>query len=159
MGQRQWILLRHANAEAQSATGKDVDRELSPHGVDEAKAAAQWLHTQLKGQSVQVLSSAAARAASTANIVAAALDAPVQFDARIYDATPGGLMAMLNDGEASGITVLVGHNPGLEQIVALLGEGRTDEYRGLPTAAIAWFEVPLGLVEPASGRLTAFWTP
>lgn len=159
MGERQWVLLRHANAEAGSASGKDIDRALSPHGQLEARAAAQWLQSQAKGRPVRILSSMASRAAATASIVAEVIGAQVQSEADIYEATPGTLMTLLNDSSEAGITVLVGHNPGLEQTVALLGEGRTDEYRGMPTGAIAWFEVPAGLVEPGSGRLAAFWLP
>lgn len=159
MGERQWVLLRHANAEARSASGNDGDRALSPHGQLEARAAAQWLHAQAKGRPFRILSSPATRAAATAAILAEVTSAEVQLQPEIYEATPGTLISLLNDAGEAGITVLVGHNPGLEQTVALLGEGRTDEYRGMPTGAIAWFEVPGGLVEPGSGRLAAFWLP
>jgi phosphohistidine phosphatase len=159
MGERQWVLLRHANAEARSASGKDSDRALSPHGQLEARAAAQWLQAQAKGRALRILSSPATRAAATAAILAEVTGAEIQLEPEIYEATPGTLISLLNDAGATGITVLVGHNPGLEQTVALLGEGRTDEYRGMPTGAIAWFEVPAGLVEPGSGRLAAFWLP
>jgi len=159
MGQRQWILLRHGNAEAESASGKDQDRALSAHGQDEARSAAQWLQSRLKGHSVRLMSSSASRALATAGPVAEALGVQVELEPDIYDATPGRLMAILNERGNEGVTVLVGHNPGLEQTVALLGEGRTDEYRGMPTGSVAWFDVPEDMVEPGNGRLTAFWRP
>ena len=108
---------------------------------------------------MRVLSSDAARASGTAQIVADALGTDVRLDPSIYEATPGALMSILNDAGDTGITVLVGHNPGIEQAVALLGEGRSDENRGMPTAGIAWFDVPAGLVEPGRARLSAFWSP
>lgn len=159
MSERYWVLLRHGKAVHQSSSAKDVDRELSRHGQGEAAAAASWLQAQVNGRGVRLISSSAARAAGTARIVADALGTEVRIDDAIYEATPGALMAILNEAGDTGITVLVGHNPGIEQSVALLAEGRTDDYRGMPTAAIAWFEVPDGLVEPGSARLAAFWSP
>jgi phosphohistidine phosphatase len=159
MSERHWLLLRHANAESQSSNGRDLDRTLSRHGRVEAEAAAQWLLTQIDGRGVRVICSPAARAIATAHIVAEALGTDVRVESTIYEATPGALMAILNEAGDTGITVLVGHNPGIEQTMALLSEGRTDEYRGMPTASIAWFEVPKGLVEPGTAQLAAFWSP
>lgn len=159
MTERNWVLLRHGKAEGQSASGKDIDRVLSKEGSGEVEAAAQWLLARVNGRGVRLLASPAARASGTAQILAAALGTDVRRVDDVYDATPGTLMSVLNDAGDTGITVLVGHNPGIEQAVALLAEGRTDDYRGMPTAAIAWFDVPDGLVEPGSARLAAFWSP
>jgi phosphohistidine phosphatase len=159
MTERYWVLLRHGKAEGQSASGRDIDRRLSDEGASEVEAAAQWLQERVSGRGVRMISSPAARADATARIVAGALGTDVRRVDEVYEATPGVLMSVLNDAGDTGITVLVGHNPGIEQVVALLAEGRTDDYRGVPTAAVAWFEVPDGLVEPGSARLAAFWSP
>lgn len=159
MTERYWVLLRHGKAESQSASGRDIDRVLSREGLAEVEAAATWLQEKVSGRGVRLISSSAARAAATARIVAEVLGSDVRITDEIYEATPGALMSLLNDAGDTGITLVVGHNPGIEQSVALLAEGRTDDYRGMPTAAIAWFEVPAGLVEPGSGRLAAFWSP
>lgn len=159
MSERHWVLVRHANAESQRGDGRDIERTLSRQGQVEAEAAAQWLLSTVDGRGVRVVSSSAARALGTAQIIAEALGTDVRVDPAIYEATPGALMAILNEAGDTGITLLVGHNPGIEQTVALLVDGRSDEYRGIPTGGIAWFEVPTGLVEPGKGRLAAFWAP
>lgn len=159
MTERNWVLLRHGKAEGQSSSGRDIDRVLSSEGVSEVEAAAQWLQERVNGRGVRLITSPAARAEGTARIVAEMLGTDVRRVDDVYEATPGTLMAVLNDAGDAGITLLVGHNPGIEQAVALLCEGRTDDYRGVPTSAVAWFDVPDGLVEPGSARLAAFWSP
>lgn len=159
MSERQWVLLRHAHAESHSASGLDRDRGLSDIGVEEAQAAGQWLLDHVDGRGVRILSSGAIRALDTASVVANVLGTEVRVEASIYEATPGALMAILNEAGDTGITLLVGHNPGIEQVAALLSEGRSDGYRGMPTAAIAWFQVDAGMVEPGGARLTAVWSP
>jgi hypothetical protein len=42
--------------------------------------------------------------------------------------------------------------------VALLVEGRSQEYRGMPPAALAWLRLD-GPLEPGNARLHAFWSP
>jgi phosphohistidine phosphatase SixA len=54
--------------------------------------------------------------------------------------------------------LLVGHNPGIERLVALLVEGRSDEFRGMPPAGLAVLHLG-GALEPGSARLGAFWSP
>lgn len=159
MRQRHWVLLRHAHAEAKTVSGEDQDRPLSSRGQSEAIAAAAWLKTNIGERPVRIISSPATRAYQTASVVAQALGVNVESESQIYDATPGAVLATLNDLAGDEVTVLVGHNPGLEQTLALLTQGRSDEYRGMPTAGIGWFAVPAGLVEPGSAKLTAFWTP
>lgn len=159
MTQRFWVLVRHAQAEARAASGEDRERGLTEHGQRDAAAAAQFIARQLAGRSAVLLSSPAGRARSTAAPIAGLLDKPVHEQDAIYDATPGDLLAILNEQNHPEASVLVGHNPGIEQALALLTEGRSDEYRGMPTAAVAWLQVPEGVVEPGTARLVAFWSP
>lgn len=156
---RHWILLRHAHAESGSPDGSDFARELSERGRQEANRAADSLKHLLGGRQPRVIASPAARAESTAQVVAEALGTDVGFNARIYDATPGALLDVLNESGATETVLLVGHNPGIEQLVALLVEGRSEAHRGMPTAGMAVIDVQDGLVEPGSGKLRAFWTP
>ena len=56
--------------------------------------------------------------------------------------------------------LVVGHNPGLERLAALLNSGRSGDYRGMPTAAVAVLLLPLETaIEPGAARLAAFWWP
>lgn len=155
------ILLRHAEAEAESANDGTTDqtRALSEHGEQEARAAGQWLAEHDVKPSA-VLCSPAARARSTASLALQALNAApsVQVVDGIYAATPGELLALLDPHMDEEQLVLVGHNPGIEQLVALLVDGRSDDFRGVPPGGLAVLHLD-GSLEPGSARLDAFWSP
>lgn len=159
MSERVWVVLRHAKAASESQDGRDFSRLLTSEGEQDAAAAADWLKSRLGGRVPRIIASPAQRALRTAQIVQAALGATLVTDARIYEATPGTLLDVLNEQAREGVSVLVGHNPGLEQLVALLCEGRSGEFRGMTTAGIAWIDIPGADVEPGQGSLKAFWWP
>lgn len=157
---RELLLLRHAEAMDAGPDGRDSERPLSLHGEEQAHAAGAWLATQKVAPDV-ILCSAARRAEMTADAVCAALQAPApQLLPAIYQATPGELLAQveLHAGGAQCV-LLVAHNPGLEQLLALLTEGRSGGGRGLAPAMLARIELVDGVAEPGSGRLRALWSP
>ena len=136
-----------------------MNRSLSPRGEQEAQAAGLWLATHgLKPE--RVLSSPSRRTDETTRLALAAIDsAPVPQSAdEIYNASPGELLALLDQHSDAGTVMLVGHNPGIEQLVALLVEGRSDEFRGMPPGALAVVHIN-GALEPGNARLDAFWSP
>ena len=152
------ILLRHAEALPANG-GNDRQRPLSDHGRREAQDAGAWLASH--GAITQrVLCSPARRTTETAQLALAALPNPpaVQEAVEIYDATPGELLALLDQHADAGTVMLVGHNPGIERLVALLVEGRSDEFRGMPPGGLAVLHLD-GPLEPACARLDAFWSP
>ena len=152
------ILLRHAEALASAADGDDLARALSVHGQSEAEAAGRWLHEH-GARPDRVLCSPAQRARETASMALALLgNFSPEYDEHVYEATPGDLISLLDDHADARQVLLVGHNPGLERLVALLVEGRSQEYRGMPPASIAWLRLDDSL-EPGSARLHAFWSP
>ncbi|MHC1480981.1 SixA phosphatase family protein [Frateuria aurantia] len=152
------VLLRHAEAEIDSPDGGDIGRALTERGRRAAHAAGQWLLGH-GVQPVRVLCSPASRTRQTLEQIQAALGtAETLIAPEIYEATPGELLALLDNHLDAGTVLLVGHNPGLERLVALLLEGRSDEFRGMPTAGIAVLHLDQAL-EPASARLNAFWSP
>ena len=153
------ILLRHAEAVPIETGGDDMQRSLSPRGEQEAQAAGLWLATHgLKPE--RVLTSPSRRTDETTRLALAAIDAaPVPQTAdEIYNASPGELLALLDQHGDAGTVMLVGHNPGIEQLVALLVEGRSDEFRGMPPGALAVVHLN-GALEPGNARLDAFWSP
>jgi phosphohistidine phosphatase SixA len=79
-------------------------------------------------------------------------------EAKIYEASAGELIALIDDNADAPRLLLVGHNPGFETLVALLATGQSGDFRGVPPAGVAWFEID-GAVEPGAGRLEAFWSP
>lgn len=153
------ILLRHAEAVPIETTGDDQQRALSERGEQEAQAAGRWLaaHGARPGR---VLCSPARRTEETARLALATMrDVPLpELAPEIYDASPGELLALLDQYGDTGTVMLVGHNPGIERLVALLVEGRSDEFRGMPPGALAVLHLD-GALEPGNARLDAFWSP
>ena len=150
-------LLRHAKSDWSDPSVRDRDRPLNRRGRRARLAIAR----HVAGWPVDlVVTSDARRARETAEPVAEALGAPLQVDRRLYDDgdDPGRLLALVRElpGDA-GSVVLVGHNPGMEELAALLDPASPP----FPTAALASFEVgdrPWSEVAPRAVRLVAFVT-
>lgn len=161
MSIRQIILLRHAHAEPPAAGQSDAARTLTEGGEREAQAAAAWLVAHGAEPDV-ILCSPAARTRGTAAAVVDALDAAaaLRVEARIYEATPATLIDLLDEQVDADCVLLVGHNPGLETLVALLTDGTSDSGRGMPPGSIAWLHVDAdGALEPGAANLRHFWWP
>jgi phosphohistidine phosphatase len=157
---RELILLRHAHAESPAAGQADLDRPLSPEGLAEAEAAGRWLAEQGLVPDC-VLCSPARRTRETLEAVLGAIGYVEQrLDDAIYDATPGTLAALADSHRDAERLLLVGHNPGLEQLVALMHSGQSGDYRGMPPGGIAVLAFPADVaIEPGSATLSAFWWP
>ena len=157
---RELILLRHAHAESGADGQPDLDRALSRQGVAEAEAAGKWLkeHGYLPDR---VLVSPSRRTRETLEEVLRQLGYVEQRqEARIYEATPGTLMQVADELRDTARLMVVGHNPGLEQMVALLSSGQSGEFRGMPAGAIAVLHLPAeAMLEPGVAKLAAFWWP
>lgn len=152
------LIMRHAKSDWSTA-GADFDRPLNKRGRQAVPLVAHLL-SGLEEKPRLILSSPAARARETAEGLAAALDScDLTFDPRLYLAPPQTLGAVLGEQDDRCDPVLVmGHNPGLEEWLALLGGGVCH----LPTAGLAalaleaerWSEVRAG-----QGRLQWFFIP
>ena len=78
----------------------------------------------------------------------------------IYEASPGTLAALVDAHRDAERLLLVGHNPGLEQLAALMHSGQTGDYRGMPPGGIAVLHLPMdAAIEPGIAALTQFWWP
>lgn len=134
MPERTLILLRHAKSDW-SGEDADVDRPLAKRGLRQAPHAGRWLARSFESIDLAVVSPAN-RARSTWEIASAELDnaPPIRIDDRAYAASAGQLLrivrALPDDAET---VVLVGHNPGIEELVSRL----TGEWASMPTSAIA----------------------
>lgn len=153
------ILLRHAEALPASSGDEDLHRSLSPRGEQEALAAGRWLAAH-GVRPDRLLCSPAQRARRTAELAAKAVapDGAIGLAQDIYDATPGELLALLDQHADARCVLLVGHNPGIERLVALMVDGRSDDFRGMPPAGLAVLHLQ-GVLEPGNARLDAFWSP
>lgn len=160
MADREIILLRHAHAEPAVAGQDDIARVLTLRGEAEADAAGAWLK-QHAAAPARVLCSPAARARETCERVLAAIGyTDVRSEARIYEATPAALIRVLDEHADANPLLLVGHNPGLENLVALLTEGASDSGRGIPPAGVVWLGLPTDTaMEPGTAEVHHFWWP
>ncbi len=150
--------MRHAKSDWSTAEA-DFDRPLNKRGRQAVPLVARLL-AGAEEKPRLILSSPAARARETAEGLAAALDpCDLVFDPRLYLASTQTLGAVLAEqGDTCDPLLVLGHNPGLEEWLALLGGGACH----LPTAGVAalaieaerWAEVRAGL-----GRLQWFFVP
>ncbi len=157
---RELILLRHAHAEPASAGQADLDRPLSSVGLAEAEAAGRWLkENNLRPDCV--LCSPSRRTRETLEAVMGITGYVEQkLEDTIYEATPGTLISLVADRNDVERLLVVGHNPGLEQLVPLLTDGSSSEYRGMPPAGIAILSLESDVaIEPGVAKLTSFWWP
>ena len=135
------LLLRHARPSPNSPTGRDFERPL----VEEGRIAASRVGQLLRQKEIKpeaVLSSHAVRARETAELVceAAGLSTHIRFDARIYEASLEGLLQVVSEAEDGVETLLlVGHNPGLSELIARL----TGEGTGMSPATLARIELDI----------------
>lgn len=154
---REIVILRHAQAEPHEAS-EDIARKLTARGAAECEAVKQHFAEQSLTFDA-VLCSPAARTRETARRVLGD-GASVTEVRQIYEATPGTLVDVLDDAKEANRVLLIGHNPGLEQLIALLVEGRSEDFRGLPTAGVARLALPAGRpLEPGIAKLADFWSP
>lgn len=129
------FLLRHAKSSWRDTTLPDFERPLNKRGKQAAPLIGKFMRReQLRPQ--LVLCSPAKRARQTVLLVmqAAAFKADLRFDERIYAATLPRLLIVLSQiDERADAALVVGHNPGMEELVQAL----TNEVRHMPTAALA----------------------
>src|SRR5688572_1999371 len=115
---RTLVVLRHAKSDW--STGRpDRERPLAPRGRQQAPEAGTWLAARLDPPGLAVVSPAE-RTRSTWELVAAVLpeEVPVRIEESVYAASGpelSGLVASLPREVES--VVLVGHNPGVEDLV------------------------------------------
>ena len=131
----QLILWRHAEAE-DAVPGRiaDANRALTPHGHKQAARMARWLQERLP-EDYRVLVSPATRTLQTA----AALDRQFEtVDAVGLAATPRSLLAAAGWPQAPGITIVIGHQPTLGQVVARLLSGNDNTDWSLKKGSIVW---------------------
>jgi phosphohistidine phosphatase len=160
------LILRHAKSSWKDETLPDFDRPLNKRGQEDAPRMGKLLHDQGLVPDL-ILGSDARRAVATAQLAAeeAHYEGEIIFLNDLYAAEPEAYLAALagQGGEAACVMV-VGHNPGLEELLEQL----TGEYQPLPTAALAqvslpiehWSELdPSAENEIAQGKLVNIWRP
>ncbi|NGN68502.1 histidine phosphatase family protein [Streptomyces sp. A7024] len=161
------MVLRHAKSAWPEGVA-DHERPLEDRGVRDAPEAGAWLHAAGIVPDA-VLCSDAVRTRETWDLAAEQLgdSAPAaRYDERLYAATADELLAVVREAAAGTRTVLlVGHNPGVQELVLTLagqGAGEVEQVREkFPTCALAVLRTGAawGELAPGAARLTDFAVP
>ncbi len=131
---------RHAKAERPENYASDFERPLTDRGHKDAGSIGALI-VQLRPAIDLVISSPAARTARTAQhlLEMAAIDSDPQWNEAIYLASAETLLALVKAlPDNATHAVLVGHNPGMEELASgLCGSAPEDVFVHMPTAALA----------------------
>jgi len=133
------FLLRHAKSSWADAGQPDFARPLNERGQKAAPLVGRFMRRE-NLQPDLILSSPATRARETITLVVGAgkFLCEVRYDERIYEASLARLLEIVMQlEESAGAVLLVGHNPGMEELVLHL----TGEQQHMPTAALACMEL------------------
>ncbi|NIJ09011.1 phosphohistidine phosphatase [Sphingomonas vulcanisoli] len=162
-------LLRHAKSGDDGMAKRDFDRPLNAKGRKVARAIGRYLRDE-GAHFDRILASPALRVAETLEEVSAGYGPGIDpaWERRIYLGTADELLDVLHEvpDEADDV-LLVGHNPGLEELVLMLvPEGEQSERRTVqekyPTASVAEIDLDTSSwarLTPGSGRLKRFTRP
>lgn len=159
---RRLTLVRHAKSDWDDPALPDHERPLNARGQRDAPAMGRRLAAECQRPPLLVASSAR-RAWATACCFAEALslsEADIRREPRIYEATPGSLLALVNAfDDANPHVLMFGHNPGFSDLARLLAPVPFNE---MPTAAICDLEFDAARwsdIGPGDGRLLRYLYP
>jgi phosphohistidine phosphatase len=163
-------VLRHAKAERDAPSGEDYDRPLAARGRDDAARLGKVLKKNLTNWPDIIVSSPSARTLETVEHLTAAWSKPpaIQTDEKLYLAPASRLLETVRKlSDTAGSAMLVGHNPGMEELAIQLANKVASDalYRmrtKFPTCALATFEISTdswARVSPDLARLVSFSTP
>ncbi len=146
---RYLLLLRHAKSAWDTGADTDFDRPLANRGERDAPVIGKWLKKQGLIPDI-VSSSPALRAKQTCEAACQQLgikQKAINWDERIYAASVSELLQVLKGYKKKPTTVmLVGHNPGLEDLLQYLAGDNIQlppDGKLLPTAAVAYVKLPV----------------
>ena len=139
---------------------RDFDRPLNERGRADAPLIGKHLASENMSDPF-LICSPALRTRETAELVLlnANLNVEPRFDDRLYEASVRDLLQVTNEmDDATQTAILIGHNPGFEELLAFL----TGETRAMPTCALAkivFDVVSWKDVKASDGTLVSFVTP
>ncbi len=155
------LIVRHAKSDWGEPDRPDHDRPLKGRG----KRAAQRMGRHLREQQLMpdlILCSTATRARKTAQLVAEACGYAGKIGEveALYEGNADTYLATLRNAPAACERLMVvGHNPGLEELLETL----TCKAERLPTAAVALVELPVNrwreVNADTAGALVQLWRP
>ncbi|HEU4686783.1 MAG TPA: histidine phosphatase family protein [Vicinamibacterales bacterium] len=155
------LVLRHAKSSWNDPALDDHERPLNRRGRRDAPRMGELVREYGLMPDV-VISSDAVRARMTAEAMAEAARyaGEILLDQHLYLASPDDILSLLRRVRQNAETVMiVGHNPGLEELVEQL----TGAWQDLPTAALAQIVLPIDrwrdLTLSTRGTLRGRWRP
>ena len=162
------FVLRHAKAERDSDSGRDFDRPLAKRGWRDAEAIGREMRSRGLDPDA-VLASPAKRTTETVEALALGYG-PLEpgYDEGIYDASSASLVDIVRNAAGRWEQLLlVGHNPGVQDLILRLAGNDQREQRDrvadrFPTSALAALELPANHwseVREGSGHIVALIAP
>ncbi len=155
------LILRHAKSSWREAGLADHERPLNKRGKRDAPRMGRLLREEDLVPDL-IISSSAVRARKTAQLVieASGYDGELRLARELYAAEPEAYLEVLQIlPETVTSVMVVGHNPGLEELLELL----SGDWQRLPTAALAQVALELDawqdLSEETQGNLVNLWLP
>ena len=155
------LVLRHAKSSWNHPELDDHERPLNERGRRDGPRMGELMRKYGLMPDI-VISSDAVRAQLTADSVAEAARyaGEILLDPRLYMASPADILSLLRTVRENAETVMIiGHNPGLEELVEQL----TGERQDLPTAALAHIVLEIAqwrdLTLSTRGTLLGHWRP
>ena len=146
------IIMRHAKSDWSTDAKTDFDRPLRKRGRKSAASIATWLKKNNIVPDV-ITCSPAKRAKDTALIVCKNLEIPssiIKYDERIYESSLAELLDVVTDFGRDAVNfLLVGHNPGLDDLLNYLSmetPQRNGSGKLMTTAAVAILDFGSGPV-------------
>jgi phosphohistidine phosphatase len=163
---RELLLLRHGKSDWSTGVD-DFDRPLIDRGKRSAQRVGAWLAQQDMVPDV-IVTSPAERALLTAQKACKAMgygDQGIYMDKRIYAADLDALLEVLAECPADAARImLVGHNPGLEELLVWLASEAVsvpEDGKLLPTGTLARLQMPAdwGALTAGCARLVSITRP
>jgi phosphohistidine phosphatase len=162
MAPRQLALVRHAKSSWADPDIADHDRPLNARG----RRAATLVGRHLRNAGLEphlVLCSSATRARQTLELLNIGTTTEVLIEDQLYGAAASALLARVRRVPAAVRSLLlIGHNPGIEELARMLvGDGLAVPEK-FPTAAVADLRLPIRTwteLDSGIGRLCAFVIP
>ena len=151
------LIMRHGESDWHRGED-DFARTLTEWGQRDVRRVGEWLLAEGRLPE-RIISSPAQRALDTTSLVCVGMDQPgrrFEHDERIYEAKVSQLLAVLADCPSDcGRLLLVGHNPGLEGLLAYLAGADAVQAQGggMSPGALARLELP-GSWQPLAGEAT-----
>jgi phosphohistidine phosphatase len=166
---RRLMLLRHAKSERARPGASDHDRVLAPRAREDAPKLGAFMarHGLIPDR---VIVSTATRARQTWELLAPAFAAAPKavHDKRLYAATPQAILDIVKESKPEiHSLLLIGHNPGLQELASMLIatgnlEARQRLNEKFPTSGLLVIDFALddwARVHAQSGRLDHFVSP